>query len=260
IEEIINSCPDESIAFEVCASGSENSCKCSTTTILNKLEALGGYEFDMTTFEHPLDGPTPMCSGPEGMNTAAQNPTWIAFKALCKELILKVIYTNCTNPQGPALGGIQVGVYSGCPATANNAIACDTDVNLCNGDNERILDFVNLEIGKIYYLLFDGCSGSACHIKLDVLTCETTSIIDDESISIKIYPNPSTGSINISSNSELKEGDISVYNMQGQKVYFIYKKQDVENYNIEGLPEGLFFIKIEKEEKIGKTMKVLVIR
>ncbi|MBK8849597.1 MAG: hypothetical protein IPN73_05480 [Saprospiraceae bacterium] len=110
-----------------------------------------------------------MCPPPEGNFTTSNNPTWFAFIAWCENLTLQVTYTSCTNPPGPGNGGVQAAVYSGCPASAGNAVACDTDTGGCNGDGVRVMNLTGLNVGQTYYFLVDGCSGSACHIKIDVI-------------------------------------------------------------------------------------------
>lgn len=162
---------------EPCTTGSQNTCKCSLSPVMCTINQLNGYEYDMTGYTHPGDGPTPMCPPPEGNSTGSQNPTWFAFIAWCTDLTLQVTYTSCTNPAGPFNSGIQAAVYSGCPATTSNAIACDTDINGCNGDGSRILSLSGLVVGNTYYFLVDGCAGSACHIKIDVIgSCSQNGI------------------------------------------------------------------------------------
>ncbi|MBK7219882.1 MAG: hypothetical protein IPH94_00660 [Saprospiraceae bacterium] len=152
-----------------CTNGNQNTCKCNLSPIMCTINQLNGYEYDMTTFQHPGDGPQPMCPPPEGNGTTSNNPTWFAFIAWCENLTLQVTYTSCTNPPGPGNGGVQAAVYSGCPAIAGNAVACDTDVGGCNGDGVRVMNLTGLNVGQTYYFLVDGCSGSACHIKIDVI-------------------------------------------------------------------------------------------
>ena len=157
----------------------------------------------MTNYQHPSDGPQPMCSGPEGTGTTSNNPTWFAFLAWCTDLTLEVIYTNCSNPPGPSNGGIQAAVYSGCPATPFNAIACDTDVAGCDGDGQRTVSLSGLQIGKTYYFLVDGCAGSHCDIEINVIGSCTQDGFDD-------WPEPI-------------EGARVVCLPNGNTPYFVYK-------------------------------------
>lgn len=160
-----------------CTNGNQNTCKCNLSPVMCTITQLNGFEYDMTTYQHPGDGPQPMCPPPEGNGTTSNNPTWFAFIAWCTNLTIQVTYTSCTNPPGPSNGGVQAAVYSGCPATAGNAIACDTDVAGCNGDGVRVINLNGMVVGNTYYFLVDGCAGSACHIKIDVIgSCSQNGI------------------------------------------------------------------------------------
>ncbi|MBK8701336.1 MAG: hypothetical protein IPN29_18040 [Saprospiraceae bacterium] len=155
-----------------CTNGTQNTCNCNQSPVLCTINQLNGFEYDMTTYPHSGDGPTPMCPPPEGNMTSSQNPTWFAFIAWCTDLTLKVTYTNCVDgPSCPGNNnfGIQAAVYSGCPASAANAVACDTDVAGCVNNSERVMNLTGLTVGSTYYFLVDGCCGSACHIKIDVI-------------------------------------------------------------------------------------------
>ena len=160
-----------------CLSGNENTCKCSTSPIMCTINQLDGYSYTMTFFPHASDGPQPMCPPPEGTSTSSQNPTWFAFIAWCENLSIQVTYSNCLdNPNftgGACAGnndfGIQAAVYSGCPATTANAVACDTDVNGCINNGARVLNLSGLNVGATYYFLVDGCCGAACEIDIDVV-------------------------------------------------------------------------------------------
>lgn len=87
-----------------CTNGNQNTCKCNLSPIMCTINQLDGYEYDMTNYQHPSDGPQPMCPPPEGNGTTSNNPTWFAFIAWCQNLTLQVTYTSCTNPPGPANG------------------------------------------------------------------------------------------------------------------------------------------------------------
>ena len=153
-----------------CDTGSENSCKCSTADLLCNIGELDGYSYEMTTYLHAEDGPDPMCTGSEGVNTTSHNPTWFAFIAWCNDLTLEVEYTNCVNnPNSCNSLGIQAAVYSDCSLSPSSAVECDTDVDGCVNNSSRTLDITGLNIGDTYYFLVDGCCGSACDIEISVI-------------------------------------------------------------------------------------------
>ncbi len=153
-----------------CTTGNENTCKCNLSPILCTIDSLNGYEYDMTLFQHPSDGPQPMCPPPAGTGTTSNNPTWFSFIAWCSSLSVKVNYTNCLDAPGAGTTfGIQSAVYAACPATPFNAVQCATSVSGCINNSFRQMELTNLNIGQIYYLLVDGCAGSACHIKIEII-------------------------------------------------------------------------------------------
>lgn len=156
-----------------CAMGSEPSCQCGTAPVLCVNTQLDGYTYSMSTFLHPGDGPESMCSGSEGNNTASHNPTWIAFVAWCTDLTLEVAYDNCVANQSICDDlGIQAAVYSDCTLDPNSAIDCNADNAKCIDDSFRTLTMTGLTNGHMYYLLVDGCCGSACDIEITVIgTC-----------------------------------------------------------------------------------------
>ncbi|MDB4824883.1 hypothetical protein OAH27_04275, partial [Saprospiraceae bacterium] len=131
---------------------------------------LDGYQYSMTTYLHPDDGPDPMCPPPEGNFTTSHNPTWFAFIAWCEELTLEVEYTDCiSNPNSCTSFGIQAAVYSDCSLDPSSAVECDTDVGGCVNNSARELNITGLTIGSTYYFLVDGCCGSACEIQINVI-------------------------------------------------------------------------------------------
>lgn len=166
---------------KACIDGSENTCKCETAPILCTIDAIDGFEYTMTTYMHPADGTEPMCPPPDGSNTTSQNPTWIVFYATCTDLTIKIDYTNCTDEGqlGNVCAGIQAAIYDTCPALPEDAVVCETDIDGCDDlSGSRTLPLKSLEIGKVYYLLVDGCCGSACDVALSVLgECDEMALI-----------------------------------------------------------------------------------
>ncbi len=127
----------------------------------------------MTSFQHPGDGPTPLC--PPQTGTQTNNPTWFAFVAWCTSLTLFVDISNCT-PFLPGINGVQIAIYSGCgPYTP---VACNTSASDCN-TNDKTLIMNNLTIGNTYYFLIDGCAGAYCNVSIDVVgVCGEATIAD----------------------------------------------------------------------------------
>ncbi len=197
---------------ELCDSGSENTCQCETAPVLCTLEELHEYEYDMSTFLHPEDGPEPMCTGSEGLNTASHNPTWFSFIAWCEELTIELIYFDCTDEQsGPGVcAGIQAAVYEDCSLDPASAIACDTSTDGCDGDDVRIVEVTGMIVGNTYHFLVDGCCGSACMVKTFIIgDCGVNEIQpwDQEIQGPSVLCEPGTGDYSVTSH----DGAVNYY-------------------------------------------------
>ncbi|HEX5111427.1 MAG TPA: hypothetical protein VFV79_01160, partial [Saprospiraceae bacterium] len=138
--------------------------------MLCTIDELDGYTFQMAAFQHPNDGPSPICPG--AGTTQTNNPTWFAFTAWCTDLTLRVTSTNCHQSQGYI--GFQLAIYTDC--TFTDLVACNADVFDCN-TNDKILNLSGLNIGSIYYFMVDGCLGSYCTVTIDIIgTCGSEQI------------------------------------------------------------------------------------
>ncbi len=154
-------CPGQFL-FSQCTNGTQPECKCTTAPVLCTIDELDGYTFSMTSFQHPNDGPSPICPGANISQT--NNPTWFAFTAWCTDLNLRVSSSNCQQVQGYI--GFQLAIYTDC--TFDQLVACNAAIGDCN-TNDKILNLTGLNIGSIYYFMVDGCLGSYCTVTIDIL-------------------------------------------------------------------------------------------
>ena len=159
-----------------CNNGTQATCRCNTAPILCSVEELDGYEFSMSSFQHPSDGPNPLCTGG---NNVPNNPTWFAFIAWCTELTLEAELSNCSCVLSSSNGapcpfpcpffgctrGAQIAIYGDC--SYSEQVACNTAD--CGNQNNKQLNLTNLTIGKTYYFMIDGCAGSACDVRINVI-------------------------------------------------------------------------------------------
>ena len=148
--------------FAQCTNGNQPECACETAPVLCTVDELDGYQFSMTSFQHPQDGPSPICPG--AFMSQSNNPTWFAFTAWCEDLTLRVSSNNCVQVQN--FIGFQIAIYSDCNFT--NVVDCNADPDDCN-TNTKILNLNGLVIGEVYYFLVDGCLGSYCDVTIDVV-------------------------------------------------------------------------------------------
>jgi hypothetical protein len=156
-----------------CDDGTQETCQCETSPVLCTIDDLDGFEFSMSDFQHPQDGPEPLCTA---QPSAPNNPTWFSFVAWCEELELLVEIENCTFIGSPFFTrGAQIAIYGNCDGT--DEVACD--VEDCGNENDKSLFMTDLVIGQVYHFIIDGCGGSACDVIVNVVgTCGSPEIED----------------------------------------------------------------------------------
>jgi len=95
----------------------------------------------------------------------------------------------------------------------------------------------------------NNCSDtSACY------TISTVGISENESLgSIRIFPNPSNGTVTISSSSGLTDATVRIYDLAG-KVQLEKSKISGQNIRVDisSLPSAAYFIEILNNEKVGR--------
>ena len=157
-----------------CDTGSEPECACDTAPVLCTVDSLDNYSFSMSDYQHPWDGPDPLCPGPGNGSSVPNNPTWFAFVAWCEELTINVHPTDCM-PFSGGVNGVQVAIYSDCNYTP---VVCNVMAGDCNTDDKELV-MTDLTIGNTYYFLIDGCLGAYCDVEIDVIgTCGDAVIAD----------------------------------------------------------------------------------
>lgn len=171
---------------EPCTDGTQNTCTCfnSNGTTVCWPEVLDGFTYEMTSFQHPGDGPNnPMCV-PGGGGTTSHNPTWFAFIAWCPALTLRVNFTGCTDMQpGPGVcAGLQAAVFSDCNNIPGSTVpgGCNTGGGCNATSGSRTLNLTGLTVGQRYYFLVDGCCGSSCPtVSIEVLSPPCIPTVQD---------------------------------------------------------------------------------
>ena len=155
-------------SYTQCDTGSEPECTCETAEVLCSVSELDGYSSSMSSFQHPDDGPTPFCGG----QTQTNNPTWFAFIAWCSDITMEVSFENCSTVNNTE--GAQLAVYTDC--SFNDQVDCDSQ---CSDDSTVSLDLGGLTIGESYYVMLDGCFGSACDYSISVSPTDCDEFIED---------------------------------------------------------------------------------
>lgn len=172
--------------FQPCTNGTQNSCQCLSSPLICDFNTLNGYTFQMTSFQHPADGPdNPMCIG--GLGTTAHNPTWFRFVAWCENINLSVDAMNCNHGgiTNCNARGIQLAVFPNCDwQDPNNTVACEVSdcIQAAQGPpwNHTInVSMTGLTIGQVYSFLVDGCCNSACLVTINVTSPPCPSEIEN---------------------------------------------------------------------------------
>ncbi len=111
---------------------------------------------------------------------------------------------------------------------------------------------------KYEYRIRTGCGSSnySCWSVSNIFNTIANSINDiDKSNSIKIYPNPTNGTLTIES-EDIEIGDIKIYDLNGR---LVFNKEYKSEIDISILNEGIYLLKLySKDEEILKTEKIVV--
>ncbi len=98
-------------------------------------------------------------------NWTLNNDEWLAFFAGSTSISIQVTPSNCS--PGSQMG-LQGGIYAACASPW-----MPMDLQCSCTENPFILESSNFIVGKIYYLVLDGCSGSICDYSIQVLSGST---------------------------------------------------------------------------------------
>jgi len=79
------------------------------------------------------------------------------------------------------------------------------------------------------------------HYNLD---CDPLSVIDShiENSKVVIYPNPTSGHINIQSDDDFQEIEVTVFNLLGEKILILRNQRIID---LNSIPLGTYFLIIE---------------
>lgn len=85
--------------------------------------------------------------------------------------------------------------------------------------------------------------------------------LEQESMNVKVYPQPSSDILNFVLSEELKAGEVSLFDISGKKVLF----QKINNaasfsVSVKDLEQGFYFYSIRNEKAVLKTGKISVLR
>jgi len=102
----------------------------------------------------------------------------------------------------------------------------------------------------IFVRLTNSNSGNYVLTNFEIQTDGVLGVDENFNNSFKLYPNPSTGIINVQSNNLTETVAIAIYNLQGQVL--LSENKTPENgtisFDVSGLSTGVYFIKIVLED------------
>ena len=107
----------------------------------------------------------PGCSG-----NVLNNDEWFAFYAATTSITLVITPSNCLPSNGQL--GMQGAIYGACGGASNSSWQIMDTQCACLTSNIT-LNATNFVVGQIYYVVFDGCSGSVCNYSVDVTVGST---------------------------------------------------------------------------------------
>jgi hypothetical protein len=103
---------------------------------------------------------------------------------------------------------------------------------------------------SIYDAHQNVASGIVSFMPLDSVCSPLTSILEIENWnSLTMYPNPTTGHINISLTKNIKDAEVVIYDMLGKEM--VRKKMNGDRMEIErgSLESGVYFVRVSGEER-----------
>jgi HEAT repeat protein len=169
---------------------------------------------------------------------AALADVWYYFKALATTHVVNV------DPNGSQLDAVIV-AYNSC--SDNSPIAC-SDVSGGNGVFST-LTLSGLTIGNNYYIrVYDyGLQTSDGGFNICVTHASPAAVINSISEKVSIYPNPTTGTFEISGTEGLgSKCKVEIYDHLGRSIY-IFANENTDskiNLDMSSCPAGIYLIKL----------------
>jgi len=88
-----------------------------------------------------------------------------------------------------------------------------------------------------------------------MITTEDMGIMENDTSGFSLYPNPTTGIINLQTKEKISS--VSVYNSAGQKVSFNSLNKENTSIDLLNLPSGVYFVEVTLDNKTVKRYKVV---
>ena len=146
-------------------------------------------------------------------------------------------------------------------------VACGTSTSALVGSvipSETLTSLNGLIADGIWTVTVDdfipGDGGTISAVKLEICNIQVPLATEDTTFSnLKIYPNPTTGFVNIDLGNQNLESNsiVKLYDIQGRIISTKEMKTDVDNVNISNLSDGVYIITIETGSSKTTTKSAL---
>jgi hypothetical protein len=147
------------------------------------------------------------------------------------------------------------------------AVACGTTVPALTGSviPSQTLTALNGLIADGTWTLtvddpYNGDGGTINSVKLQICNIQVPLATEDTTFSnLKIYPNPTTGFVNIDLGNQNLESNsiVKLFDIQGRMILTKEMKTAIDNVNISNLSDGVYLITIENGS--SRTTKKIVL-
>ena len=184
---------------------------------------------------------------PASSSTALKNTIWFKFQAPSNGIIN--IDTHGFNDRIAVYDASSyTNLLSGNSSSYNLVASND---NRSSSDNTALISNLTVEPYKLYWLQVDGSGGATGTCVLDLL-----------SNSLEIYPNPSSGQINlIISNVNDGTANLEIVSLLGQVIYSniftVTKESNTFRFNLSSYSAGLYFIVVKINGAVMKSKLLL---
>lgn len=125
--------------------------------------------------------------------------------------------------------------------------------------SDSLVYFIQNNDGDIYKLIYTGFSGSTSgNVYFTKQLLSATNISESDNYSnIKVFPNPATSFIQLDIDGDISQSSVLILDIAGKVVLNQRIDSNHEVIDIDNLPSGLYFVKIQ-DKKQSKVFKIII--
>lgn len=155
---------------------------------------------------------------------------------------IRTIECNATNYI--FLGDTEMTIYEGDDCGNLTQVACNEDEDVPNSFFNAYVELPT-NAGTTYHILVDGHTFSSGEFCLEVTNLAPNSITDTRKTDISIYPNPTTGMLQL---KNVEADQVQVFDNLGRLVFS--QERPGSGIDISEMAAGLYFLKITEGEEV----------